>query len=146
MFLALTQPRDSSSTSIFCPAGQISLVIHKNWLALFVVSLLCAPISICTGTLSSHLASLYMQWLCFLVGTGLCTKVWSPITCKLLVADFDNSVKCTLSYWLAALQYFSCVHSAFDGNSTSLQHRPVSLKGLCAVLSAPTQRRYRHTN
>ena len=32
-----------------------------------------------------------------------------------------------------------CIHSAFDNNSTSLQHRPTSPNRLCAVLLALTQ-------
>ena len=45
----------------------------------------------------------------------------------------DASVKCTLSYWLTALQHISCLHSAYDGNGASLQHRPMSLNRFCAV-------------
>ena len=47
-------------------------------------------------------------------------------------------VKCTLSYWPAALQHLLCIQSIFDGNGTLLQHRLMSLKRLCVVLLAPT--------
>ena len=82
---------------------------------------------------------------------------------KLLVADYqyrpatlshldlrqyaDTSVKCTLSYWLAALQHISCLHSAFDGNSAAFQHQPMSLsQNLCAVLVAPHCKRKSYFN
>ena len=34
-----------------------------------------------------------------------------------------------MSYWLATLQHIPCLHSAFDGNGASLQHRLMSLCG-----------------
>ena len=68
------------------------------------------------------------------------------ISYNFLVADYqystatlnykDTSVKCALSYSLAALKRIPCLHSAFDSNSASLQHRPISLKRLCAVFLA----------
>ena len=84
----------------------------------------------------------------------------SSISYNFLVADYrystaslsyictshlDTSVKCTLSYWLAALQHIPCLHSAFDGKGTSLHHQPTSLNRLCAVFLAFTQLRYRCT-
>ena len=54
-------------------------------------------------------------------------------------------MKCIFYYWLAALQHIPCLHSAFDGNGTSLQHQPTSLNRFCAVFLALTQLRYRYT-
>ena len=56
---------------------------------------------------------------------------------------FNTSVKCTLSYWLIALQHTPCFHSDFAGNKTSLEHWPTSLRRLCAVFLGLTQLRYR---
>ena len=74
------------------------------------------------------------------------------ITYNFLVADYQystatlsyKSVKCTHSYWLAALQHIPCVHSTFDGNGTSLQLQPISVKKFCGVFLAPTQLRQVH--
>ena len=38
-------------------------------------------------------------------------------------SHLDTSVKCTLSYCIAALQNVLCTHSAFDGKGTSLEHQ-----------------------
>ena len=50
-----------------------------------------------------------------------------------------TSVKCALSYWLATLQHVPCLHSAFGGNTASLQHWPTTLNRLCTVFLALTQ-------
>ena len=42
-------------------------------------------------------------------------------------------MKCTLSCKLTALQHIPFFHRAFDGYSTSLQHRMMSLNGLCVL-------------
>ena len=43
-------------------------------------------------------------------------------------------MKCALSNWLVSVQT-PCLHNAFDGNRTSLQHRMTFLNRLCTVLS-----------
>ena len=42
-------------------------------------------------------------------------------------------MKCALCYRLGALQHIQCLHSAFVGNGTSLQHRLMSLSSICLV-------------
>ena len=54
-------------------------------------------------------------------------------------------MKCTLFYRLAALQHIPCLHSAFDGNSTSLQYRLMSLSSICVLFLFSIQFRYMHT-
>ena len=48
----------------------------------------------------------------------------------------NTSVRSALSYWLIALQHILCIHSTFDGNKASLQHRPTSQTTWRSVLSS----------
>ena len=57
----------------------------------------------------------------------------------------DTSMKCASSHWLATLQHILCLHSAFDGNSASLQHQLTSLNRFCMMFLALIQLRYRYT-
>ena len=61
------------------------------------------------------------------------------------LSHLDTSMKCASSHWLATLQHILCLHSAFDGNSASLQHQLTSLNRFCMMFLALIQLRYRYT-
>ena len=55
--------------------------------------------------------------------TFLVADYWSS------TSNFDSLVKSTLSYCLATLQRIPRIHTAFYGNSASLEDQPTSQKG-----------------